>query len=548
VRDVRNRCLEAYRNQMAPFERIVEELRLTGESDNPLVQITVSWQEDLAAPSLPGLRVSTIETGQDTAKFDLTLFLKRTAEGIQGHLEYSAELYKRETIERLACAFAESVTDLSAWPERKLADLQLVRGREYVEVVEEWNRTERDYSERWECVHEGVAEQCGRTPDRVAVCDEEQQLSFGELRRRVRDLGGRLRSWGAGPERLVGVCVERGVELTVALLAVLESGAGYVPIVRGQPRARLEAIVRDAGLSLILANGGEAAEMAEGLGAPVRRMEEGGVPEGRGVGRARAAQVCYMLYTSGSTGEPKGVAITHGALANHMHWMQEEFALGEDDSVLQKTALSFDAAVWEFYAPLLAGARLVMAREGGQQDPGYVIGAMQREQISILQVVPSVLRLLIEERGLKECGSLRRVFSGGEALERSLAEGFAGVQGAELCNLYGPTEACIDATYWRYREGEKGETIAIGRPIANLRAYVMEGSGQPAGVGVKGELYLAGAGLARGYGGHGEWTAWNGLSRTDIAEKRERGCTGRGTGRVGTRKGDWSITGGKISK
>ncbi len=209
--------------------------------------------------------------------------------------------------------------------------------------------------------------------------------------------------------------------------------------------------------------------------------------------------IAYVIYTSGSTGDPKGTMISHGALLNHMLWMQERFALSEDDRVLQKTPFSFDASVWEFYAPLLVGAQLVIARPGGHRDSAYLMAEIAEREISIVQVVPKLLQAMVEEEGWEKCRRLKRMFCGGEALAWDLIEKFQAVSGARIINLYGPTEATIDASYWECNEGGGLEPVPIGEPISNTRLYVLDGSLRAAPVGVAGELYLAGAGLARGY-------------------------------------------------
>ena len=307
-----------------------------------------------------------------------------------------------------------------------------------------------------------------RTPEAVAVVEGERSISYRELNQRADRLASYLIGRGAGPDKLIGVCLERGIDLVVALLGVLKSGAAYLPLDASYPRERLGYMVEDSGAGLVITQrelvgripetGAESVlleEMREEIG------REGKDGEGRGVSGENLA---YVIYTSGSTGEPKGVMVTHRSIVNHMHWMQNRYPLTEADAVLQKTALSFDASVWEFYLPLMSGARLVMAKEGRQADARYLIEEMRKEEVTVVQVVPSMLRMLIEEGELRSCKSLKRVYCGGEALEEGMVEEFYGeVEGARLVNLYGPTEASMMRRTGNVKRREEEECQSGGR-------------------------------------------------------------------------------------
>ncbi|MBV8457602.1 MAG: amino acid adenylation domain-containing protein, partial [Acetobacteraceae bacterium] len=367
-----------------------------------------------------------------------------------------------------------------------------------------WNDTGTEFAGP-ELLHRLFEVQAECTPDAVAVVDDTCVLTYADLDRRTNQLARWLRRQGVGPEVLVGVALERSTELVVALLGVLKAGAGYLPIDPGYPAERIAWMIGDSGVRFVLADTALPAQKYAGIlrwpelqpevmGEAIDRL---GVPE-------YPENPAYVIYTSGSTGRPKGVVVPHRAIVNHMRWMQCSFPLSSDDVVLQKTPISFDAAVWEFFAPLLAGARLVMARQDGHQDPDYLAEAVRAHGITTLQLVPSILDFFIEAAAKEGIASLCRLFSGGEVLRSETRSRFGSRLSATLINLYGPTEAAIDATFWVcHGDGE----VPIGRPVANVQAYILDAHLQPVPPGVLGELYLGGAALSRGYLNRPELTA-----------------------------------------
>ncbi|HEV2852822.1 MAG TPA: amino acid adenylation domain-containing protein, partial [Thermoanaerobaculia bacterium] len=362
------------------------------------------------------------------------------------------------------------------------------------QVVTGWNRTERDY-EGVPWVPDGIAAQAARTPEAVAVVFEGSSLSYGELNRRANQVARRLRELGVGPEVAVGVCLERSADLVIALLGVLKSGGAYVPLEPEYPAERLLWMVEDARVRVVLCQReGPAALRGTQLVAldEIRDPAQDDVSPG-----VLGDTPAYILYTSGSTGQPKGAANTHRGLRNRLAWMQESFRLGPADRVLQKTPFSFDVSVWEFFWPLLHGAALVVARPGGHRDPKYLAETVAAQRVTVVHFVPSMLELFVEERGLEACRSLRLVVSSGEALSASLSERFLSRGISSLENLYGPTEAAVDVTWWHCDSSDG--PVPIGRPIANTRMYVLDRQGEPLPVGVTGELYIGGVQLARGY-------------------------------------------------
>jgi amino acid adenylation domain-containing protein len=282
---------------------------------------------------------------------------------------------------------------------------------------------------------------------------------------------------GAGPEARVGVCLERGVEMVVGLLAALKAGAAYVPLDPTYPIDRLEYMARDAGVKLMVTQERFLTVIGACGAAPVcvdrEARQIAAETEGDPSVSASPDNLVYVLYTSGSTGKPKGVAISHLSLCNHMKWVCTQFSITERDSMLQKTPFTFDASVWEFYAPLLTGGRMVIARPDGHRDTAYLIDRIREYQVTLLQVAPTLLLALVEEERLGGCRSLRAVFCGGEELSAQLQRRFQERLDARLVNLYGPTEVTIDATCWEARAGEEG--VWIGRPVSNTQAYVLGG-------------------------------------------------------------------------
>ncbi|HKH48538.1 MAG TPA: amino acid adenylation domain-containing protein, partial [Thermoanaerobaculia bacterium] len=346
------------------------------------------------------------------------------------------------------------------------------------------------------CLHELIAAQAARTPHAVAASFDREELTYAGLLGRARRLARELIALGVQPEAPVGVLLERSLEMIVGLLGILEAGAAYVPLDPTLPAERLKAVVGSAGISVVLGS------------THAVRMDENG--EGQGaVRRVGEDNLAYVIYTSGSTGTPKGVMIPHQGIVNRLLWMQEAYGLTPDDRVLQKTPFGFDVSVWEFFWPLIVGARLVFARPEGHKDPVYLAELIAREKITTLHFVPSMLQVFLESApGLEALTSIRQVMASGEALPPDLVRRFfARLPHAELHNLYGPTEASVDVSVWPAVPEPPRSVVPIGRPIANLRLHVVDRAFGPQPVGVAGELLLGGVGLARGYLGRPELTA-----------------------------------------
>ncbi|MET8845034.1 amino acid adenylation domain-containing protein [Streptomyces rubiginosohelvolus] len=339
--------------------------------------------------------------------------------------------------------------------------------------------------------------QARATPDAVAVTFEDTRVTYRELAERSGRLARLLTERGAGPERFVAVAVPRSPELVVALVAVLRAGAAYVPVDPDYPAARVGFMLADAAPALLLTVK-DTVDLLPSTDVPVVMVDDAPLTEGPVTTvRHRVDHPAYMIYTSGSTGRPKGAVVTHAAIVNRLLWMQDRFRLSGADRVLQKTSASFDVSVWEFFWPLITGATLVVARPDGHRDPDYLVEVIRRAGVTTAHFVPSMLAEFVSEEAAAACTGLRRVVCSGEALPAELAARFHRTFDVPLHNLYGPTEAAVDVTAWQYRPGAR--TIPIGTPIWNTALYVLDSRLRPLPPGVFGDLYIEGAGLARGY-------------------------------------------------
>jgi amino acid adenylation domain-containing protein len=508
---VRGVALGAYEHQDLPFEKLVEELGPERDmSRNPLFQVTFGViNVPMEVSNLGDLRLEWLRLNLQEARFDLEVYLFEGSADRNLQVIYNTDLFDAATIDRMLDHYERILESVVANPGQPISNLDLLGPDERRRIVVEWNDTATDYP-RESCIHELFEAQARRAPDAVAVVYGEDALTYRCLNERANRLAHYLRARGVGPGVMVGICIERSLEMVVGLLAVLKAGGAYVPLDPEYPKARLAFMLEDAEPPVLLTqrrllgnlpvHGAQVTCLDEfdWSGADMSLQDPNAVVD--------SDNLAYVIYTSGSTGEPKGALNTHRALVNHMVWMQTTFGFTADDKVLQKTPFSFDASVWEFYAPLLIGGQLVMARPGGHQDSGYLVETINDHGITILQAVPSLLQLLLADR-IDTCVTLRRVFCGGEELSNELTQRFFDASDAALINLYGVSEACIDSIFHACTRTGSAHTIPIGRPIANTRVYILDEHKRPVPVGVPGELYLGGEGLARGYLKRSELTA-----------------------------------------
>ncbi|WP_394824378.1 non-ribosomal peptide synthase/polyketide synthase [Pendulispora albinea] len=454
---------------------------------------------------------------EERTHYPLTLSVDDLVRGFSMTAQVQAPASPEQVCSSMQTAITRLVEALERSPQTAIAALDVLPATERHRVLQEWNATEIDFP-RDACVHELFEAQVARTPDAVALVQGPTVLHYAELNARANRLAHHLRGLGVGPDDRVALCLDRSVAMVVGLFAVLKAGGAYVPLDPSYPRERLASMVRDAAPNVILTQSGTALALARAIAGGVAVLDLdtpepawSALPpdnlERDAIGLTSEA-LAYVIHTSGSTGVPKGVMNEHRAVVNRLLWMQREYQLCERDAVLQKTPFSFDVSVWEFFWPLLAGAKLVLARPEGHKDGAYLAEILRHEAITTVHFVPSMLHAFLEQPDAAQCRALTRVICSGEALPASLVERFfAQLPAARLYNLYGPTEAAVDVTAWECTAGATVSDIPIGRPISNARIYILDERRQPVPTGVPGELYIGGIPVARGYLHRPELTA-----------------------------------------
>ncbi|WP_345616695.1 amino acid adenylation domain-containing protein, partial [Nocardia iowensis] len=510
--------LQAFAHADIPFERLVEVLNPPrSTAHHPLFQVGLSFQNIArTALELPGLAVAGLDADLAVSQFDLHLIVgdgydeSGVPTGISGFFTYATDLFDAATVqgfaERLSRILAAVVAD-AAIP---VGDIEVLDAAERRDVLARWNGTEQQV-DRSATLVSLLDAAVAADPRSVALVmdlpEGREKVTYGELDARVNRLARHLISMGVGPESRVALAIRRSVDLIVAMYAVAKSGGAYVPVDPDQGAERTSYILETAAPVCVLTN----AEFDTDV-APVVRLDEldlegldkSPIADADRVAPLRPANTAYVIFTSGSTGRPKGVAVSHGAIANQLQWKVTEFGLDAADAVLLKTAATFDLSVWEFWSAAVCGGRLVIAAPDGHRDPAYLNELMAREWVTTLHVVPSMLDALTAG---DFPNSLWRVLAIGEALPGALAQRFQrDYSRVELFNLYGPTEAAVSITSHRVTRNDQ-VSVPIGAPEWNSQVFVLDARLRPVPVGVSGELYLAGAQLARGYFGRADLTA-----------------------------------------
>ncbi|GGJ52791.1 non-ribosomal peptide synthetase [Deinococcus roseus] len=505
---VKGTTLSALEHQQVPFERVLETLEVERDfSHSPLFQAMFAHQvTPLSAFSMGEMTVTPREVLNQTAKFDVQLLVFEEGNAFRCIFEYSTELFEHNSVQLLAQHYQHLLKEMLLNPTAKLGELDFLTQADR-ETLQQWNSTEVLLQGPL-LLHQRIEQQAQKTPDAPAVVFEQKTLTYHQLNQQADLLAAHLQALGVGPDIPVAILMDRSGHLPVALLGVLKAGGAYVPLDPGYPQERLAYMLQDSKAGVLLIEKGtvpgwvpETLVVLQVADLPRPPLEEDlAVP-------LDPDSLAYIIYTSGSTGQPKGVMNTHRGVVNRLLWMQDIYSLTEKDRVLQKTPMSFDVSVWEFFWPLITGATLVLARPEGHRDPRYLSEVIEQQKITVLHFVPSMLRAFLQDFAPGRCPSLREVMCSGEALPLDVTQQFFARSKAGLHNLYGPTEAAIDVTFWPCQQDEKRASVPIGRPIANTRIHIADQNLRPLPIGIPGELLIEGTGLARGYLGKAALTA-----------------------------------------
>jgi amino acid adenylation domain-containing protein len=508
---VREVALGAQAHQDLPFERLVEELKPERSlGHTPLFQAMLVLATDPAgAPELKALSLSRLPVGSGMTRTDLALIAEVGGEQIYLTAEYATDLFDAPTVRRLLGRLEALAEAAAAHPARRLSALAFLPASERHQLLVEWNDwVSGEAGPAGEpLLHRRFEARVALEPEAIALAWGEDRVSYGELNRRANRLARRLRARGVGADAVVGILMDRSPDLIAAILAVLKAGGAYLPLDPEAPAERTGHMLADADAVLVLVDERPAGGL-EALGVPALRPADANAGGDENLdGGARPDHLAYVIFTSGSTGRPKGVMVSHRAACATLAWRLAAFSLTGDDCVLQNIAVTFDPSIWQIFGALLSGARLIPVPPGGQKDFGGLVRTVARERVTITDLAPPMLEAFLEQEGLAECGRLRLLFAGGQALPAELAERFRHrFPRAALQNIYGPTEAAIDAATWTCGPLPAGSTVPIGRPAAGKRLFVLGEGHDPAPLGVPGELYIGGL-LARGYLGQPALTA-----------------------------------------
>lgn len=512
---VRESALTAYEHQDVPFELLVERLNPPRHAAySPVIQVLFALQNhEMASPDLPGLTVSTIPLEERHAKFDLALNLQNQGEDLLAEWEYDTDLFDARTIEQLATSFRVLLEAILDAPSQSCSRLPLLDVGAREEVLVLGNDTHRAYDER-DCLHALIERQARCAPDAVAVRHGNDTLSYAQLNREADRLAGHLRALGVKPDAPVAIAMDRSPRLVVGLLAILKARGAYVPLDASYPETRLAAMLVDSAPVAVLTMGDAGrhlraalAACGDSLHAHLLDMNDDATwqspaeisPENVGSAMSSRA-VAYIIYTSGSTGRPKGVMNEHRAIVNRLRWMQESYPIDAGDKFLQTAAIGFGASVVEIFWPLIAGAQLVLTEGDGHKDPTYLAEVIQREGVTVMHFVPSMLQAFLDHPRAHECHSLARIFCGGEPMSGHLARRCRDLlPRARLYHLYGSSETAVLSTAWDCFRDVVPDNVPIGLPGANTRLYILDAHGEPVPLGVRGEIHVAGRQVARGY-------------------------------------------------
>lgn len=507
---------EALLNQTIPFPLLVEKMKIPRDpSRSPLFQVCFVFQNMLKDPlfekSTSKKKFEYFHIPQQEGQFDLELEILDSADHFTCHFKFNTDLFDASTVQRFGKSYGTILEAMIKRPSQNIASVSALDPKDLDLILNQFNDTEHDYQNALP-LHQIFERQVVKTPEAVAVQFGNESLTYRELNMKANQLAHYLINQGVGPDALVGVCAQRSLEMVISLYAILKAGGAYVPIEPTYPEKRIEFLFADAKVKYVLTQ-----DKFKDL---VSRSSSDFICVDRDWSRIEKMKsfnpeifvtknnLAYMIYTSGSTGAPKGAMNTHAGICNRLLWMQQAYQLKEDDVILQKTPFSFDVSVWEFFWPLMFGAKMVLLAPEGHKDASLVAQVISEYQVTTLHFVPSMLNVFLDQPRLPQLGkSLRRVICSGEALPMESQKTFFKTFSCELHNLYGPTEASVDVTYWACDPQSSLNYVPIGKPISNIKMFILDSQFQPVPIGVGGELCISGVGLARGYHNRDELNA-----------------------------------------
>ncbi|RCJ40973.1 non-ribosomal peptide synthetase [Nostoc minutum NIES-26] len=503
---VREVTLNAYAHQDLPFEKLVEALQPERDlSRNPLFQVMFILQNaPTSVKEVSGLNLRALEIDGGTSEFDISVSISEFQQELTGFWEYNTDLFDSLTIKRFIGNFQTLLESIVSNPNQSISELSLLTAPERKQLLEEWNNTRADYPHD-ASLHQLFEQQVERSPNILALISQSEQLTYQQLNQKVNKLAHYLINLGITSETLVGICLERSIDMVVAILAIFKAGGAYLPLDPNYPIERLQFMLADSQVSLVISNSSlingleQITAIALDTEWDILQKESQENP----VSKSRGNDTAYVIYTSGSTGTPKGVLGTHRGTVNGLHWLWKTYPFVSDEICCQKTAISFVDSVWEIFAPLLQGIPSVIIPDAIAKDPQLFLEILDRHKVSRLVLVPSLLRILLDAYShlIQNLSHLRLWISSGEALAVDLAQNFQKLlPNAKLINLYGSSEVSANVTFYDTNLlTEQSTIVPIGYPIDNTQVYVLDRHLQLVPIGVVGELYIGGDGLAKGY-------------------------------------------------
>ena len=548
LQQVKSTTLDAQMHQDIPINEVLEALLSNNEQqsnrrnqdESPLFQVMFNHQQrGLNAQCLPGLTAEELSWHSRTAKCDLQL---HSEENDQGQLllsfDYNTELFKPDTIERLSTHFSNLLQHVVQQPDLCIGDIQLLAASEQKRLTR-WGEVavKANKPQTIECLAVSLNKQALLTPHETALQWQGGSFTYEQLNTQANKLAHYLQAQGVKPEVRVAILAQRSPLLMIGLLAIIKAGGAYLPLDPNYPTERLSYMLSDSGAQILLTQDScFDSELLAELSVnrkliAMDKLDIDPLPSSAPTVNVHGDNIAYIIYTSGSTGLPKGVGISHAALRDRLQWMKEEYQFDHQAVFLQKAAISFDVSVWECFLPLITGCRLILAAPGEQRDPQRLVALVQEYGVTVLHFVPPMLQLFIEEVQVTNCTSLRYLFSGGEALSVNLRNEILNqLPNVELHNRYGPTETAINVTHWHTKASDEHRS-PIGKPLNNVICRVLDEDLMLAPIGVPGELYIGGAGLARGYLSAND-TNVNGTNANAINEESDRKTINHGLGRA----------------